>query len=415
MKHQLAAALFLPLALCAADLSLAVPNMAFEINADASAAKFVFPRNTAEGKDFWRLILDDGARTEIPVFSRAQKGRASLAGDTLTIKYDRLVSAYGDAYDIGFTLTVEKAGDVLTFTPSIANRSRVRVNECFAPLVSFNGLVGEKKKDVLYMPRSLGQRSPNPWAKMETFTPLDYLHNEHETSWRLHYPQCSMCWLGIESANKFLYVARLDEQIRACLLTVRHTIHGDDLMPGVVHLPMARPGETVTFAPTVVGLLDGDWRAGAKRYRAWADSAFFKVTPKAPWVKDLTGWQRIVLKSQFGEDHYTFRDLPAMFEAGHKHGIDTLFLFAWWKEGMDRAYPKYAEPYPGAWAELKAGVAEVRRRGGHVIIECNCHPKAIQSPVIDKHSGHGVEPHPEIVLQNSVALCEHTALHSCIA
>ena len=37
MKYQLAAALFLPLALCAADLSLAVPNMAFEINADASA------------------------------------------------------------------------------------------------------------------------------------------------------------------------------------------------------------------------------------------------------------------------------------------------------------------------------------------------------------------------------------------
>lgn len=70
---------------------------------------------------------------------------------------------------------------------------------------------------------------------------LDYLHNEYETSWRLHYPQCSMCWLGIESGDKFLYVARLNEQIRACFLTVRHTIHGDDLMPCVVHLPMARP------------------------------------------------------------------------------------------------------------------------------------------------------------------------------
>ena len=342
------------LSAAAAGLSIAVPNMAFEINADATAARFAFPRNTAADKDFWRLILDDGARTEIPVFSHAQKGRATLEGDMLTVAYDRLVSAYGDTYDIGFTIRIEKSGDVLRFTPSIANRSAVRVNECFSPLVSFNGLVGEKEKDVLYMPRSLGQRSPNPWAKMESFTPLDYLHNEYETSWRLHYPQCSMCWLGVESGNKFLYMARLDEQIRACFLTVRHTIHGDDLMPGVVHLPMARPGETVTFAPTAVGLLDGDWREGAKRYRAWADATFFKVRPKAEWVKDLTGWQRIVLKSQFGEDHYTFKDLPAMFEAGHKHGIDALFLFAWWKEGMDRAYPKYEEPYPGAWAELKA-------------------------------------------------------------
>ena len=160
-------------------VSLSTPNMAFEIDADATAARFAFPKNTAEGKDFWRLILDDGDRTEIPVFSHAQKGRAVLDGDTMTVSYDRLVSAYGDTYDIGFMLTIKKSGDLLAFTPTIVNRSRVRVNECFAPLVSFNGLVGEKVKDVLYMPRSLGQRSPNPWAKMETFTPLDYLHNEY--------------------------------------------------------------------------------------------------------------------------------------------------------------------------------------------------------------------------------------------
>ncbi|MBR0066171.1 MAG: hypothetical protein IJQ00_01140 [Kiritimatiellae bacterium] len=56
-----------------ADFSLATPNMAFEIDADASNARFDFPRNTVRDKDFWRLILDDGARTEIPVFSHAQK------------------------------------------------------------------------------------------------------------------------------------------------------------------------------------------------------------------------------------------------------------------------------------------------------------------------------------------------------
>ena len=110
------------------------------------------------------------------------------------------------------------------------------------------------------------------------------------------------------------------------------------------------------------------------------------MRPKAEWVKDLTGWQRIVLKSQFGEDHYTFKDLPTMFEAGHRHGIDTLFLFAWWKDGMDRAYPKYEEPYPGAWAELKAGIAEVRRRGGRVILECNCH---MVDPASDFYKAHG--------------------------
>ena len=171
----------------ASALSLSTPNMAFEINADATSARFVFPKNTAEGKDFWRLILDDGDRTEIPVFSHAQKGRVSVEGDVMTVEYDRLVSGYGDEYEIGFTLRIEKDGDVLKFTPTIANRSKVRVNECFAPLVSFNGLVGDKTKDVLYMPRSLGQRSPNPYAKLESIVPYDYHHGApHDPRRRPH-------------------------------------------------------------------------------------------------------------------------------------------------------------------------------------------------------------------------------------
>ena len=369
----------------AADFSLATPNMAFEINGDASEARFAIPKNSAQNKDFWRLILDDGVRTEIPVFSHAQKGRVTQDGGQLTVSYDNIVSAYGDSYHIVFTIRIAKKDDILEFKATIDNRSKVRVNECLAPLVSFNGLVGEKPKDVLYMPRALGQRSPNPWAKLESFTPNDYIHNEYENVWRLHYPECSMCWLGIQSADKFLYVGRHDKQVRSCFLTVRHTIHGDDLMPGIVHLPMARPGETVTFAPVIVGLLDGDWREGAKRYRAWADTAFFKVIPKADWVKNLTGWQRIILLSQYGEYYYKFSDLPAMYESGHKYGIDTLFLFAWWKGGMDYGYPTYEEPYPGAWNELKAGVAEVRRRGGRVILEINCNYVDITSAFYKKH------------------------------
>jgi len=45
-----------------ADFSFSTPNMTFEIDDDASNARFAFPRNTAKDKDFWRLILDDGVR-----------------------------------------------------------------------------------------------------------------------------------------------------------------------------------------------------------------------------------------------------------------------------------------------------------------------------------------------------------------
>ena len=96
----------------ASDFSLATPNMAFEINGDASKARFVFPKNTAKNKDFWRLILDDGVRTEIPVFSHAQKGRVTQDGGLLIVSYDNVVSAYGDVYDIGFTIRIAKRDDI---------------------------------------------------------------------------------------------------------------------------------------------------------------------------------------------------------------------------------------------------------------------------------------------------------------
>ena len=83
MKTRIATFFLIPLAIHAADLSLSMPNMAFEINGDATGARFAFPRNTAANKDFWRLILDDGDRTEIPVFSRDQKGRAVVNGKSL--------------------------------------------------------------------------------------------------------------------------------------------------------------------------------------------------------------------------------------------------------------------------------------------------------------------------------------------
>lgn len=360
-------------ALAAAPLRLETKNLAFEIGADGAGARFDMPKNTVANGDVWRLILDDGLRTEIPVFSHAQKGRVTLDGNRMTLAYDTLVSDFGDVYDISFRLGIEKRGEILYFTPTIENRSSVRVNECFAPLVPFDGIAGDKKTDALYLPRGLGNRTVNPYAGQESIAGAYYDHNERETSVVLPYPRASMCWMGVESGGKFLYLSRQDPEIRECFLVVRHTIRTGDLMLAIAHLPMARAGETLAFAPTAVALFDGDWRTGAQEYRAWADGAFFKVTPKADWVKRLTGWQRIVMRLQTGEDTYKFEDLPKMYETGHRYGIDTLFLFAYWKEGMDRAYPKYEEPYPGAWKTLKENIAQVRARGGRVIIECNVH------------------------------------------
>lgn len=376
---------------------LSIANLSFEINEHANKAAFVLnqkPNMAAKNSDFWRLILDDGLRAEIPVCSKDQKGRVTQKDDKLVIEYDQLLSEYGDTYPVKFRVTVEIAEGLLKFTPEIINNTAdVRVNECFCPMADFNGLYGEKKKDVLYLPHGLGKRQENPWGLLKSLTGNYYAHNDREAFIHLAYPRASMGWYGVESCtkkygDKFLYVARYDDKFRHCFLTIHQTLHSDpiNMMVGTDHFPMAKPGETVVVPSTVIGILDGDFRAGAKTYRAWADKTFWKTQPKEKWVKEMTGWQRIIMRSQYGEDYYTAEDLPRIYETGEKHGIHTLFLHGWWKEGMDRGYPYYNEPYSGAYKKLAKNIKKLQDMGGHIILACTSY---FLDPQMDYYKEHG--------------------------
>ncbi len=374
--------------------SVTAGRLSFTVGDDARGAAYVIDGKKADAAtdcEFWRLILDDGKLKEIPVLSNQQKGRVKQLGEGLVIEYDKLLSEYGDSYPVRFSIKVEAVDGLLRFTPTVENRdAKVRVNECFCPMADFTSFIGPKEKDVLYWPQGPGARYTDPWKMMEDKAPAYYSHDERETFMNLVYPRASMSWFGVQSGNGFLYVARYDKEMRLCFLSVRHRIHEDNLTFSIDHWPMALPGETLELPASVVGFLDGDWREGAKTYRRWADANFFKAPKVDPWVRRLTGFQRIIMRSQYGEDYYTPKDLPAMYEAGAKYGIHTLFLFAWWKGGMDRDYPYYEEAYPGAFKDLADGIKKVQEMGGRVILECNCH---FLDPQVDYYEkfGHEVE------------------------
>lgn len=371
---------------------LEVPNLRFTLNEDASRGVFIIAGKEDDAfsdTDFWRLILDDGLRTEIPVLASKQKGRVTVSDGSLLVEYDKLVSEYGDVYPISFSVKIEKEDGLLKFTPSVENKAEgVRVNECFCPMADFRSLCGEKSKDALYWPDGPGVRHKDPWKWMEGMTAAYYNHDEYETHVNLVYPRASMSWYGIQSADKFLYVCRQDPEMRFCFLSLRHRIGGDNITCTIDHFPMALCGEKLTMPSTVVGLLDGDWRKGADTYRAWAEKTFYKPVKIDDWMRTMTGFQRVIMRSQYGEDYYTPKDLPALYQEGAKYGIKTLFLFAWWKEGMDRAYPKYEEAYPGAFKDLADNIRKVQEMGGRVILECNCH---FMDPTSDFYKQYGEE------------------------
>lgn len=357
-------------------MRLSTKYLDFTIDEDAGSAQFVVTENpspVSPKSDFWRLILDDGFYTELPVFSHMQKGKVTPTEKGLTVIYDQLISEYGDAYPIRLSIHIDIEDDLFKFTSEIENRTEnVRVNECFCPLAEFTQLCGNKKDDALFMPYGLGERKQDPWGFMDSEAMIKnyYAHNEYESCYHHNYPDtATMAWFGIQSAGRFLYMAKYDPDHRRCFLTVRQTIHSKptNLMLAIDQFPMVRPGETLTTSPIMIGLLEGDWRRGAKRYRAYAESTFYTIPKKPEWIQHMTGWQRLIMRSQWGHDFFKPEDLPEVYRIGAEHGVHSMFLFGWWKSGFDRDYPDcYAEAMDG----LEENIKKVQEMGGHVILDC---------------------------------------------
>ena len=105
-------------------MQISTDNLRFEIDGNGGNAGFIQSGHEAEavrGSDFWRLILDDGLRTEIPVRSSKQQGKATVKDGVLTVRYDKLVSDYGDSYDITFSVAVTAEDGLLRFVPTLKN------------------------------------------------------------------------------------------------------------------------------------------------------------------------------------------------------------------------------------------------------------------------------------------------------
>jgi hypothetical protein len=141
---------------------------------------------------------------------------------------------------------------------------------------------------------------------------------------------------------------------------------------GFYRYPNAFCGDTWTNDASVIIPYEGDWTQTSRIYRAWADSWWDKK-PVPKWVQDMTGWQRIIFKHQYGEYLRHYEDLPGrIFEAGKMAGSDAVLAFGWWKEGMDNGYPDYTpDESQGGDAAWKERIAEYKSKGGHLILYYN--------------------------------------------
>ena len=354
-------------------------KLVFEISESADQYRWYadgLTTRSPEKHDFFRVFLDNGMEREIAVFSKNQAGKVTGKDDDIVVSYDSLTDEFGREYDIKLNIYMKTIGDTMEYYAEVENNSDVRVNEVECPFIQLEVIADEEpKNDVLYMPYGLGLKFPDPmkWAKNSH---TEYVAADYEHVWTsLEYPfPLNMAWYGIESNGHIFYIGRHDEQFR----TVNFALGGaprkakDEIVFNIAQYPVVERGEKVVCGKGVVTLVEGNWKRGADIYRAWADSTWYKPVKPVEWIKNSPGWQRVILKHQFGRIYFKYADLVKIYENGRKVGLDTILVFGWWKGCFDNGYPVY-EPDDdlGGAEEFKRAIKTVQDMGGHIILYNN--------------------------------------------
>ena len=363
-------------------LSLKSGDLVFEISEDARVHRWAAQGTaleSSENADFWRAYTDDGYEREMTVRSSRQTGKAVLEDDRITVVYGSLTGDNGRVFDV--TLTVEITACVSTypafcFNAKLTNRGNARVNELQLPFVDLAHGCGENREaDLFYHANGLGWKIRNPWERVRN-SHTEYIASDNHVVWNtMRYPgDAAMSWFGLESGGKFFYMGRHDDKLKVCALAVGVSPRKAEprLMFAISHFPFVKRGESVSVSPTVLALCDGNWEKGSDVYGGYARAHWFKAPEVPEWVKNITGWQRVILRHQFGEKIFDYSDLPAIYKAGAERGLNMIMVFGWWKGRFDNGYPIYEpdEGLGGAEA-LKKAIAEVQALGGYIALYTN--------------------------------------------
>lgn len=363
--------------LTAGKLSLSVSDDAKSILWSAEG----LPLRESEDADFWRAYVDDGYRREMRVRSSNQiNGRVEqLGANAVVIHYSSLIGDDGREFDIALDVFITST--VSTYAgfemyAKIENRDDARLNELQLPLIDLATACDlERERDVMYRMNGFGDVVADPWTANGQFH-TEYIAADDQQIWcALPYPStCSMAWFGLQTGGHFLYLGKQDKRYETQLFTIGTAPRGKgpQLIMTTSQMPYVTKGECVETMRAFVSLNEGDWRTGSDIYGNYARAHWY-TSPNIPdWVKDMTGWQRIICRPQYGDVHFTYADLPRVYREGQKAGLNFLMVFGWWKGRFDNGYPIYEPDDELGGAEgLRAAIAEIQAMGGRVALYTN--------------------------------------------
>ena len=356
-----------------------LPQTEVEVDADGRLQKLAMNgRNYAGGQALWRLYYNTPEQKEIEVSGADEHPRITRQADTVFLQYDRVG---GKAFSLCLKIWTE--GTMVRFGASLENREpHTVIRELQYPLIGHLQIPSDYK---LLTTHTGGQIFDDPVWKISNVDvrPLYMTPAQKFRQYDLQYPRnaASNCFAFAGPGNG-LYFGSHDRSLQQTWHglrtypdegTIGHTTTDfKHLEAGFYRYPNAMYGDSWTNDASVVVPYEGDWTATSRIYRRWADT-WWKHGDVPKWVQDMTGWQRIIFKHQYGEYLRKYTDLPGRIAAvGESVGCNAVLAFGWWKEGMDNGYPNYTvDDTQGGDDAWKAAIADYRAKGNRLLLYYN--------------------------------------------
>lgn len=343
----------------------------FEVDSKGSLVSLknlVNGREYAGGGGLWRVIYQDGLSLEEPLES------ADVPA-TVEKKDNGLVMSWGGEFPVKISCRLE--GDEIRFFPELKNASKDKVLREFQfPMIRSVRLAADSS---YYWTYSGGEyfHDVKRWVRFG-FSSYMWQDNKAIVRYGLYPGSMSMNFFVLNEPKNALYVANLDPNFGKTLHFGRLNKVGDDadfeyggVDLGMVKYPFLNPGESKSLPEYVVSPHSGDWHVSAKKYRKWADT-WYKHPPISEEFKQSNGWQRVIMRHQYGKVLFPYSKIPDIYRSAREAGLNTIRLYGWWKEGMDAGNPHYSEDdTQGGDAELKKQIAAVQKMGGKVHLYFN--------------------------------------------
>ncbi len=322
--------------------------------------------NYAGGQGLWRIIYTQNELLEEPVESESVPVRVEKKSDTLA------TLSFGGEFPVEVACRLE--AEEVRFSAKISNNSKDKILREFQfPMIKNAGI---DKSASLVNSGGGGALVPDFYKHVERaetqYKSQDNIAVEHYVP----YPMSrTMNMFVIQNPKGSLYFASIDPNFELTLHLARYRKENGKfkfLDVAMVKYPFIKPGESYATAEFAVAPTVGDWREGARLY-ARACESFFKIPERPEFIENMNGWQRIIMRHQYGRVFFPYAKLDSEIgTAGFECGLDTILLFGWWKEGMDAGYPDYSpETEQGGDAVLRENIRKYQARGGKVLLYFN--------------------------------------------